>query len=153
VVLGGTPFTEGLGCRFVSDQDGHLNPVGLDGHLEGHCPPYFGDMEEAVDDFLDVRYGEEGILMPTYRGATPFKDWNSLASKADRPSGQVIQATKDFCSYVYRTYGRFPALADTIQLPIMITVHHLDLDFYDKFYPAEAVSKSIRRHLSVWHDE
>ena len=153
VVLGGTPFTEGLGCRFISDKDGQPNTVGLDGYLEGHCPPYFENMDEAVDDLLAIRYGENGILLPEYQGPTPLRDWHSAASRAGRPSQEAIQATKDFCNYVYDTYGRFPAMVDTIQLPIMVTVHHLDLDFYNEFYPPEAVSESIRRHMSLWHNE
>jgi len=153
VVLGGTPFTNGIGCRFISDKDGQPNTVGLDGYLEGHCPPYFENMDEAVDDLLAVRYGENGILLPEYQGPTPVRDWHSTASRAGMPSQEAIQATKDFCNYVYDTYGRFPAMVDTIQLPIMVTVHHLDLDFYNEFYPPEAVSESIRRHMSLWHNE
>lgn len=153
VVLGGTPFSEGLACRFVSDKEGEPNPVGLDGHLEAYCPPYFSSMDDAVDHFLAIRYGENGILRAEYQGPTPLKEWPSVASRAGRPSQQAIEATKDFCNYVYETYGRFPALADTIQLPIMVTVHHLDLDFYREFYPPEAVSETIWRHMSTWHDE
>jgi hypothetical protein len=153
VVLGGTPFTEGLGCRFISDKDGQPNPVGLDGHLEGHCPPYFESMDEAVDDFLAIRYGDNGILLPEYQGPTPLKNWALVASKAKKLSQEAIQATKDFCNYVYDTYGRFPALIDTVQLPIVITVHHLDLDFYREFFPSEAISETMWRHMSTWHDE
>ena len=151
VVLGGTPFTEGLGFRFTSDKDGELNPVGLDGHLEGFCPPYFNNMNEAVDRFLDIRYGERGILCPDYDGPTPLKDWRSVASRAGRLSPQTVAAAKDFCNFVWDNYGRFPAQFDTMQLPAMITVHHVDVDFYDSFYPPDAVSPSIRRHLSTWH--
>ena len=153
VVLGGTPFTEGLGCRFVSAKNGELNPVGLDGFLESHCPPYFENMDEAVDDFLAIRYGDNGILLPDYAGPTPLREWQSVVSRASAMSQDAIQATKDFCNYVYDTYGRFPALFDTIQLPIVITAHHLDLDFYREFYPPEAISETISEHMSNWHGD
>jgi hypothetical protein len=153
VVSGGTPFTKGLGCRFVSAKNGEINPVGLDGFLEGHCPPYFKNMDEAVDDFIAIRYGENGILLPEYRGLTPLKDWPSIVSRAKRLSQEAILATKGFCNYVYDNYGRFPALFDTIQLPIVITVHHLELDFYREYYPPEAVSETISKHMSIWHSD
>ena len=151
VVLGGTPFTEGLGFRFTTDVNGELNPVGLDGVLEGLCPPYKNNMDEAVEEFLDTRYGSNGILTQEYSGPTPLKDWQSLLSRSKRLSPEAIQGAKDFCNYVHDTYGRFPALVDTMQIPIMITTHHVDTDFYDQFYPPEAVSDSIRNHLSEWH--
>jgi hypothetical protein len=152
VVLGGTPFTDGLGCRFTSDKAGDPNPVGLDGHLEGRCPPYFENMNDAVDDFLSVRYGSRGILLPEYPGQTPLKEWQHVVSKGSRPSPEAIQATKDFCNYVYNAYGRFPATVDTIQLPVVVTAHHLDVEFYDQFYPPQAVSERIRQHMRFWHD-
>jgi hypothetical protein len=151
VVLGGTPFSEGLGFRFTTDVAGELNPVGLDGILQGLIPPYKKDMSEAVDEFLDTRYGGNGILTPEYEGATPFKDWKDVASKAGRLNPSAIQSAKDFCNYVYDTFGRFPATADTIQLPMMITVHHLDTDFYDQYFPKEAVTDKIRNHMADWH--
>ncbi len=152
VVLGGTPFTEGLGFRFVTDKDGELNPVGLDGILEGSCPPY-KSMDDAVDEFFDVRYGQDGHLTQSYPGPTPVRDWQGLVTWAKRLSQEAREGTTDFCNYVFNTYGRFPALADTMQLPIMITVHHLDPDFYDRYYPPEAISDQVRNHISEWHDK
>lgn len=152
VVLGGTPFTKGLGCTFVSDVTGEPNPVGLDGHLESHCPPYFASMAEAIDDFLRIRYGSGGILVPEYAGKTPVKDWRSVASKAGRPRRESIEATRDFCEYVYATYGRLPARVDTVQLPIVVTAHHVDVGFYDAFYPRQVLPDRIRQHMKLWHN-
>jgi hypothetical protein len=30
---------------------------------------------------------------------------------------------------------------------------HLDLEFYDHFYRAEALSETQRRHMHDWHDD
>jgi hypothetical protein len=151
VVLGGTPLTKGLGFRFATDTDGCQNPVGLDGALEGFCPPY-KTMDQAVDEFFDLRYGPNGHLTAEYCGSTPVKDWPSVVSQARQISAETRQAAKDVCNYVYNTYGRFPAQADTIQLPTMITVHHLDTEFYDHYYPTEAVPENTRKHLEDWHN-
>ncbi len=151
VVLGGTHFTQGLGFRFETDADGQPNPVGLDGVFEGFCPPY-KTMDQAVDEFFDIRYGADGLLTAAYSGTTPLKDWQAVVSGSRQLRAETRQASKDLCNYVYDTYGRFPALADTIQLPTMITVHHLDVDFYDRYYPAEVVPENTRKHLAEWHD-
>ena len=36
------------------------NYVGIDGVLEGLCPPYVGSMDEAVDAVLEEKYGKGG---------------------------------------------------------------------------------------------
>lgn len=37
------------------------NPVGLDGVLEGFCPPYYASMSDAVDALLAEKYGKGGL--------------------------------------------------------------------------------------------
>ena len=56
-------------------------------------------------------------------------------------------------NYVYDTYGRFPAFSDPMFLQFMIQAHHLDLDFYDKFYPPGAYTELHREHFKLWHPE
>jgi len=47
----------------------------------------------------------------------------------------VIACAKDICSYIYDTYGRFPACVDAFHVPgIWIQAHHLALDYYDSIY-------------------
>ena len=52
---------------------------------------------------------------------------------------------------MYETYGRYPASVDAWEIPIAVTVHHVDLDFYDKHYPREVMSKEKREHMELWH--
>ncbi len=40
------------------------NPVGIDGILEGHCPPYVKSMNEAVDMVLEEKFGSQGTYRP-----------------------------------------------------------------------------------------
>jgi hypothetical protein len=32
-----------------------------------------------------------------------------------------------------------------------VQAHHLDLDFYDKFYPAGAYTETQAEHMELWH--
>jgi hypothetical protein len=58
---------------------------------------------------------------------------------------------KAFCTYVYESYGRFPVYFDTMTIPMWLQVHHLDIDFYDKFFPPEVIAEAQRNHMAEWH--
>jgi len=150
IVMGGTPLTRGLGFRYVSDKKGRLNPLGIDGVLEGLCPPYWEDMRSVVDAVAREKFGECGVFSG-HADDTPLVDHKTYASGVDRISEEVIECVKDFCTYVYDTYGRFPSSVDTMSMPLWVAVHHLDLDFYDRYYKAEVISETQRRHMENWH--
>lgn len=147
--MGGTPVTRGLGFRFVTGKDGMPTPVGKDGLIEGLCPPYY-TMDKAVDQVIEVKFGKGGVFSPDHQGKIPWLKRDTPA-KIAKHTPDEIACVKDYCKYVYETYGRFPASVDAVQIPVTISVHHIDTDFYDKYYPKEAVSETQRNHLKVWH--
>lgn len=151
IFLGGTPLTRGLGFRFITGKDGMPTPVGIDGFLEAWCPPYFKGMSAAVDDIMNVRYGPQGLFTPGYPGKRPFLDTERVISTYPKVSEEAIECVKDVCNYIYETYGRFPPRVDAWAAPVVVTVHHLDLDFYDKYYPREVISREKREHMQLWH--
>ncbi|MGI8775193.1 MAG: hypothetical protein ACR2KQ_09340 [Actinomycetota bacterium] len=68
---------DGLGFRFVHDDRWVLpNPVGLDDHSEGLCPPYAADMREAVNMFIERKFGPGGAYDPMTPG--PWKDTKAI---------------------------------------------------------------------------
>jgi hypothetical protein len=151
VMLGITPMSTGLGFCSVTGKDGKLNPVGLDGVFEAYCPPYYSSMDEAIDAFVEKKFGSGGPFAADYKGVVPFKDWVRIQPEYHHPSHASIDLVKAFCSYVYETYGRFPATFDTMLVPIWLQVHHLDLGFYDKHYSKEMVTEAQRHHVELWH--
>lgn len=150
VVMGGTPMTKGLSFRFVTGKDGMPTAVGKDGYIEGLCPPYV-NMDEAVDRVIDLKFGPGGLFSTDYSGKVPWREPN-IPTKVPKCSEEEVACTKAYCNYVYETYRRFPASVDAIQIPVTASVHHIDIDFYDKYYPKEAVSKEHRNHMKVWHE-
>jgi hypothetical protein len=86
-----------------------------------------------------------------YSGKVPWWDRN-IPTKVSKGSEEEVACTKAYCKYVYETYRRFPASVDAIQIPVTASVHHIDIDFYDKYYPKEAVSQEHRNHMKVWHE-
>lgn len=152
-MLGGTPFHRGLGFRFatpkIQGDSGNPNPVavGRDDLFQSFCPPYYKDMGEAVEAFNDMKWTNwESHKLP-------YKDPTGVLGEIERPSRDEIQVVKDICNYVYDTYGRFPAFSDPMFLRFMVQAHHLDLDFYDKYYPPGAYTEAHRNHFRNWHPD
>jgi hypothetical protein len=124
---------EALDFRTVvsHEQPELANPVGLDGIFQAYRPPYFPTMDAAVDALLNplLRHA------PAQPEHVPY-----LMSDAEHRSGTVeiteegIACTKSICNYIYETYGRFPGSLDAMHLMWFLQAHHLDTDYYDRFF-------------------
>jgi len=114
------------------------NPVGIDGILEGFCPPY-KSVEQAVNDIADLKWGSEGI-------------YSEKGYNIHRPTmyEEVIEVTKSYCNYVYESYGRLPKYSNALFIPILAQIHHLDIGFYKKYFP-EYIGSEEKDHMTRWH--
>jgi len=158
VLLGGTPLGKGLGFRFITPSKGVGNRpatpicVGLDGLLEPYCPPYYKNMDAAVDAIVEAKFGPKGIYSPGSEQLNPYLMKNEFIDAVPRYSDKLVQCVKDICNYIYDTYGRFPLNVDPISTPgSYCQAHHLDLDFYDKFYTKVAYTETQANHMELWH--
>lgn len=147
---------QALGFRYsITSEDAkamlNLNPIGLDGHFESYQPPYYKSMDDAVDAFIEKKYGSNGMYTAGYSGTVPFGDWKRVQPGYLVPSKEVIQMVKDYCNYVFDSYGRFPATFDTIVMPEWIQVHHLEQGFYDDYGLSSLVNETQRNHMALWH--
>jgi hypothetical protein len=130
------------------------NPVGIDGLLEGLCPPYVKSMDEAVDMVLDEKFGPSGLftnpglLARAYRDA---KDAETYIRLENRHQPQAVRYVKDICNYIYETYGRFPAHVDAFHVPgFWVQFHHLELEYYERFFDP-GLWRSQAAHDALWH--
>lgn len=116
------------------------NPVGIDGVLEGCCPPY-RSIEQAVEEIAALKWGAGGI-------------YGERGYNLPRPQtyDSIVEITQACCRYIYDTCGRFPKYSDAMFIPILAQIHHLDAGFYERFFP-EYLSDEDRAHLRVWHPE
>lgn len=114
------------------------NPVGIDGVLEGLCPPYVADMDEAVDRVLEEKYGAGGTYGDRATFARSYREpalADRFLSQASHYSDEAIAYTKEICRYLVDTYGRFPAHVDAFYLPgVWLQFSHLELEYYRKLY-------------------
>jgi hypothetical protein len=42
---------------------------------------------------------------------------------------------------------------DAFKSIVACQAHHLDLSFYEKYYPDSAVSQSHHEHMAAWHED
>ncbi len=156
--IGGEGPAGGLGFRFSRVPPdapvgaGELVPVGLPGLFEGALPPFHASMADAVDALLDRRWGPGGIFDPAGSHELPWRDASPLAG-VPRPRAEAVEATKLLCTYIWETYGRFPATIDPFLMTVWYQAQHLDIGFYDTYYPVEAVPDHVRHHMRDWHGE
>jgi len=142
---------QALGFRMVgaADQQAYANPVGLDGVLEGFCPPYFPNMDAAVDAALvRISHGRASESQPYTMPQAEYRDAIPRA-----PSDAGLACTKAVCRYIHETYGRFPASVDTMHLMWFMQAHHLDPDYYRKFFHSGALGPTHVAHMAAWHGD
>ncbi len=140
----------GLGFHFSKSPVSGVraNPMGVPHLWEGPCPPFVSSIEEAILNLVDSKFGADGIYTnPASRPWVTQEGRSHIASYDPR----AIDAVIHFCNYVYKTYGRFPAHTDAFKTVIAFQAHHLDVGFYDKFYPNESVPQTHRDHHMAWH--
>jgi hypothetical protein len=146
-VMGGGDVP-GLGFRFEQDAQGNGFAVGRDGIVEGFTPPYYKDMHDAVDAFMELKWSamDPGV-------AKPYKDSETFVQAIPRPHEETIEMVKAYCQYVWDTYGRFPAYMDPMYQRLTCQAQHLDLDFYAHYFPDGATTNQHEQHFSRWHPE
>jgi len=146
----GNPAVPGLGFRYDEDERWAVpNPTGLPGVFEAFCPPHHGDMAAAVEAFAERKFGAGGPFNPRTPG--PWSD-----SPGFRGSAQVHDETFKACvsvqaQYVLDTFGKFPGTVPTVFVLNYVQAHHLDLEFYDRFFRHGAYLRSHAEHLARWH--
>lgn len=150
IILGGTPVSKGLGFDFVQGKDGKPTCIGKKGAFETFTPPY-KTLDNAIDEFVARKFGPCGMFTPDHPNCTTFKDHSLSLPGYDRITDQTIEITKAYCNYVYNTYGRFPATQEAVVMPMWIQVHHLEMEWYDKYQREGIVNQTHRSHMDLWH--
>jgi hypothetical protein len=130
------------------------NPVGIDGVLEGLCPPYVTSMDEAVDIVIEEKYGPDGLFSDPALLARAYRkpqDAETYLRLAQRHPPQAVRYVKDICNYIYDTYGRFPAHVDAFHSPgYWVQFHHLETEYYERFFDPQ-LWRHQAAHDSLWH--
>ena len=131
------------------------NPVGIDGILQGLCPPYVNSMDDAVDQLLSEKYSSGGVYGDLNVFKRPYLSENlaqEYLQNASHYSDQAVAYTKQICNYIFDTYGRFPAHCDAFHVPgVWVQFSHVELEYYEKFYNANQFTRQSQ-HAAMWNE-
>jgi len=160
LVLGGFPNeAKGLGLMYESFRGGNYY-MGIPGILEsfGLPAPWWRDSDHMVDEVVARKYRKGSFYAKEDnwmdRAGGPFKPEVRKAI-IEHPKMQIPQwvqdATKSYLRYMMDKYGHFPVYFSPYHVHIQIQVHHLDADFYDKYYTEGYITEPIKKHFDEWH--
>ncbi len=140
----------GLGFRYDTDPRWpYPNPTGLDGVMEGYCPPHYDTMRDAIDAVCERKFGHGGPYHPDTPG--PWKDSRKVRSAAQTHNERFRQCVALQAQYIFDTFGKFPGTVPAMFVIMYLQAHHIDLDFYDTFYQPGAYLRTHAEHQTTWH--
>jgi hypothetical protein len=138
---------ECMGFRITTPGSGPEfgNPIGRDGVFEASCPPYYPTMDAAVDAVFSRTPREVTAPVPHRMSEAEHR------AGTVRVSAEGIACTKAVCNYIYDTYGRFPGTTDAMHLMWVMQAHHIDTDYYDRFFGKDSYGPTHAAHMATWH--
>jgi hypothetical protein len=119
--------------------------------MEAFCPPRFADMRSAVDALCARKFGPGGPFHPDTPG--PFRDTSRVRGAAEVHSERFRRLVALQAQYVLDSFGKFPGTVPSVFLLMHLQAHHLDLEFYDRFFEPGAYLETHLRHMERWHPE
>jgi hypothetical protein len=152
--LGASGFPECSGLGFRYDEDPrwpYPNVTGLPGVFEAFCPPHYSTMRDAVAALCERKFGHGGPYNPDTPG--PWKDTKTVRAAAEPHDERFRACVTLQAQYIFDTFGKFPGTVPSIFVMQHVQAHHLDLDFYDRFYEPGAYLKTHAEHMQNWHGE
>jgi hypothetical protein len=146
----GDPEVPGLGFRYDQEAGWSIpNPTGLEGVFEGFCPPHHPTMAAAVEAFAERKFGPGGPYHRDTPGA--WSDSPGVRGSAQVHSPEFRACVSLQAQYLYDTFGKFPATVPSLMILNYVQAHHLDLEFYDRFFRPGAYLPTHAEHQRVWH--
>jgi hypothetical protein len=96
--------------------------------------------------FVDYKFAPGRGTLKDGGAATGWKDGATVQAGIPKYDDRTIAATIAYCDYLHRRYGRFPATTGPFRTLIAYQAHHLDPDFYARFYRDGALTAAQRAH-------
>jgi hypothetical protein len=102
-----------------------------------------------VDALCERKFGKGG---PFHAGTPgPWKDSAGVRSSAQVHSEEFRECVALQAQYIYDTFGKFPGTVASMFVIMYLQAHHLDLEFYDKFYKPGSYLRTHAEHMERWH--
>ena len=104
--------------------------------------------DSSVDAFMAMKWSAMDEDVPK-----PYKNNEQFVNAIPRPHEETVEMVKDYCQYVWDTYGRFPAYLDPMYQRLTCQAQHVDPDFYEENFPEGSLSGQHKNHFHRWHPE
>jgi len=112
-----------------------------------------------VDHWFHEKYGKGGVFSEgddnyIRRVRAPWKEGTAeeiIRHPRNRPAEWVRDALIAYINYCVENYGQWPVTYNPMQAHFGATVHHVDVDFYERYYVPGYITEAIRRHFQEWH--
>ncbi|MEE9279032.1 MAG: hypothetical protein V3V67_02545 [Myxococcota bacterium] len=168
VLMGAMPeITRGLGFHVEAPNlkapisTGQTKIFGIEGVKEAtYVPsPRYQNAEQLVDHWYEEKYGAGGVFHhgddnALTNGLTPWKPDVTRAVVDDprnRPADWVREALIAYIGYCVENFGQWPVTYNPMQAHFGVVVHHLDEEFYDRYYREGTLTERHRKHFENWH--
>lgn len=168
VLFGAMPeISRGLGFHVEAPNPkapvstGQTKIFGIEGVKEAtYVPsPRFRNAEELVEFWYNEKYGPGGVFHdgdsnPLRQGMAAWKPEVAQAVSRHprtRPDPWVREALTAYIDYCVQHFGQWPVTYNPMQAHFGIVVHHLDEEFYDRYYREGVLTERHRQHFADWH--
>ncbi len=140
---------------------GALKVFGLGGIKEAtYVPsPRYRDGRAVIQAMMDEKYGPGATMsrgddnwMLTHGG--PFKPEvvRQIVEHPDvRVSDWAVEAAIAYVDYCVERYGQCPVYFNPMQCNFGAVIHHVDTEFYERYYVGGSITPQIRDHMRTWH--
>ena len=144
-------------CRCRGTPTCARNPIGLrhkgEHLIKAMCPPNYDThgRRRRRGGRRQVRPGRHLLRRERCSSAsTTASSAQRTWSEASNYAADVIACTRDICTYIYETHGRFPAHCDTIHVPgVWLQAHHVENEYYERFF-RNGLTDAHRNHHRDW---
>lgn len=120
--------------------------------LKPYAPPAYPSMEAAVRAFVASKFDPQtGVFRDPKANA--WKDPATIHGAIPEYSEANVEAVIAYCEYVMKHYGQFPGNYAPLRTVMAYQAHHIDTDFYDRFYREGAYTEAHAGHFVAWHGD
>jgi hypothetical protein len=106
-------------------------------------------MPAAVEALAERKFGPGGPHNEETPGA--WSESGAIRGSAQRFSDELKACVALQGQYVLDAFGKFPGTVPTLFCLNYVQAHHLDLDFYDRFFKPGAYLATHAEHMDRWH--
>jgi hypothetical protein len=106
-------------------------------------------MRAALDALCERKFGPGGPFNAGTPG--PWREAPRVRSAAQVHDEAFRACVALQAQYVFDTFGKFPGTVPSMFVLMYLQAHHLDLEFYDRFYEPGAYLRTHAAHMARWH--